>query len=152
MNEFLLTKLKTQYKEIDDLLVVLSSKQVLKRPNTDKWSILENMAHLARYQEVFLQRMLRILSQENPKLERYKAENDASFASWQNLSQAEVIKKLERSRLDLIDFFENLPTSEWDRIGTHPVLGALSIQDWLRFFLLHESHHLYTIFKIRHSY
>lgn len=152
MNEFLLTKLKTQYKEIDDLLVVLSSKQVLKRPNTDKWSILENMAHLARYQEVFLQRMLRILSQENPKLERYKAENDPSFASWQNLSQAEVIKKLERSRLDLIDFFENLPTSEWGRIGTHPVLGALSIQDWLRFFLLHESHHLYTIFKIRHSY
>lgn len=123
----------------------------MKRPRTDKWSMLENLAHLARYQEVFLQRMLRILSQENPKLERYKAENDPSFAYWQNLSQAEVIKKLERSRLDLIAFFENLPASEWGRLGTHPVLGALSIQDWLRFFLLHESHHLYTVFKLRHT-
>ncbi len=152
MNQFLLTKLKTQYKEIDELLAALSSEQVLMRPTTDKWSILENVAHLVRYQEVFLQRMLRILSQENPLLERYKAENDPSFAPLQNLSQVEVIKKLERSRLDLIDFFENLPANEWGRLGTHPVLGALSIQDWLRFFLLHESHHLYTIFKIKHSH
>ncbi len=152
MNQFLLIKLRTQYKEIEDLLADLSSEQVLKRPTTDKWSILENMAHLARYQEVFLQRLLLILSQENPTLERYKAENDPSFLSWQNLSQSEVIQKLERSRLDLIDFFENLPAGEWDKVGTHPVLGALSIQEWMRFFLLHESHHLYTIFKNRHSY
>lgn len=117
---------------------------------TNKWSILEHVAHLARYQEVFLQRLLLILSQENPELERYKADNDPAFPAWQKLSQEEVLKKLKRSRLDLIDFFESLPVYEWDRLGTHPTLGALSMQEWLRFFLLHENHHLYAIFKIRH--
>ena len=151
MNPFLLTKLKTQYHEIDELLAELPLEKVWKRPGSNKWSILENLAHLARYQEVFLQRLLLILSQENPELDRYKAENDPTFPSWQKLSQEEVLKKLKRSRLDLVDFFESLPVNEWERLGTHPVLGALSIQDWLRFFLLHENHHLYAIFKIRQT-
>lgn len=123
---------------------------VSSRQHPDKWSILENLAHLARYQEVFLQRLLLILSEEKPEVGRYKAEDDPGFTAWQALEQGQLMKRLERDRLDLIEFFENLSAAEWERQGIHPVLGALSIRDWLRFFLLHESHHLYTIFKIRH--
>jgi hypothetical protein len=30
------------------------------------------------------------------------------------------------------------------RKGFHPSFGALTIPQWLEFFLLHEAHHLYT--------
>lgn len=151
MNQHLLTKLKTQHKEIPDLLEMLSPDLVKQRPKPTKWSILENLAHLGRYQEVFLQRLLLILSQDKPELGRYKAEDDSGFTTWQDLEQTQVIEKLERIRVDLIEFFENLAAEEWERTGSHPVLGALSIREWLRFFLLHENHHLYAIFRIRHT-
>jgi len=151
MNQLLLTKLKSQHREIYDLLATISPDLVEKRPQPNKWSIFENLAHLGRYQEVFLQRLLLILSQENPELGRYKAEDDPGFHAWHNLEQAQVIQKLEQNRLDLVVFFENLAAKDWERTGNHPVLGALSVRDWLHFFLLHESHHLYTIFKIKHT-
>jgi Protein of unknown function (DUF1569) len=34
------------------------------------------------------------------------------------------------------------------KTGTHPAFGILTIEQWLNFFLLHEAHHLFTIFKL----
>jgi len=44
---------------------------------------------------------------------------------------------------------ELLPVSlaELNKTGTHPVFGTLNLQLWLNFFLLHEAHHLFAIFK-----
>jgi hypothetical protein len=39
----------------------------------------------------------------------------------------------------------SLSDQELGRAGTHPVLGALAIPEWLEFFLLHEAHHLYVV-------
>lgn len=152
MNKLLLQKLNDQHKEIAYLLEDLPASFVSKRQRPDKWSMLENLAHLGRYQEVFLQRLLRILSHDKPKLGRYKAEEDPLFATWHNLGVDEISLKLKENRQDLIQFFENLSSPDWERTGIHPVLGPLSVKTWLQFFLLHESHHLYTIFKIRHSH
>jgi hypothetical protein len=34
------------------------------------------------------------------------------------------------------------------RTGNHPVFGSMNISQWLHFFLLHEAHHLFNIFKL----
>jgi hypothetical protein len=34
------------------------------------------------------------------------------------------------------------------RIGRHARYGRLTVVQWVEFFLLHEAHHLYTIFMI----
>ena len=33
-------------------------------------------------------------------------------------------------------------------IGHHPKYGALTLVEWTEFFLLHEAHHLFTLFKL----
>ena len=37
---------------------------------------------------------------------------------------------------------------ELKRVATHPAYGEMTMIQWLHFFLLHESHHLFTIFKL----
>jgi hypothetical protein len=32
--------------------------------------------------------------------------------------------------------------------GTHPKYGTLMITEWTEFFLLHEAHHLFTLFRL----
>jgi len=34
------------------------------------------------------------------------------------------------------------------RVGHHPRYGMLDVRQWTEFFLLHEAHHLYTIFML----
>lgn len=151
MNHLLLQKLKNQHREIELLLDGITPSLIQQRPLADKWSMQEHLAHLGRYQEVFLQRLLLILSKETPKLGRYRAENDPLFEPWRILELDEILTNIELSRQDLIAFFAKLSPEEWNRSGIHPVLGALSLIDWLQFFLLHENHHLYTLFKLRHT-
>jgi hypothetical protein len=41
-----------------------------------------------------------------------------------------------------------LKESELPRTATHPFYGEMTVLQWLNFFLLHEAHHLLTIFKL----
>ncbi len=38
--------------------------------------------------------------------------------------------------------------TDFDKRGTHIVFGKMNLHQWLNFFLLHEAHHLFTIFKL----
>lgn len=152
MNQLLLQKLITQYRELSLLLDDLPLGFIQKRHQAGKWSILENVAHLGRYQEIFLERLNLMLTRDQPALGRYKAENDPGFEEWTALTLDEVWKRLESGRQVLVDLFKRLSAIACQRTGEHPILGVLTIAEWLHFFLLHESHHLYTIFKIRHTY
>lgn len=57
MKQSLLTRLANQLDALDPLLSGLTADQIQQRPQPDKWSIHENLAHLGRYQEVFTDRI-----------------------------------------------------------------------------------------------
>jgi hypothetical protein len=42
----------------------------------------------------------------------------------------------------------NLSRTDLERIGIHKKFGNLNIIQWLEFFVLHEAHHIYTIFQL----
>ena len=42
----------------------------------------------------------------------------------------------------------SFPEDDLVKSGTHPLFGKMNLVQWLNFFLLHEAHHLFTIFKM----
>ena len=42
----------------------------------------------------------------------------------------------------------NFPSTDLAKTGTHPVFGEMTLLQWLNFFLLHEAHHLFVMFKL----
>ncbi len=42
----------------------------------------------------------------------------------------------------------SLKDDELRRIGIHLAFGEMTVVMWVNFFLLHEAHHLFTIFKL----
>ncbi len=42
----------------------------------------------------------------------------------------------------------NFPQSDFDKNGTHPAFGVMNLMQWINFFLLHEAHHMFAIFKL----
>jgi uncharacterized damage-inducible protein DinB len=144
----LTTRLEYQHNSIGDLIEGLSDEQIRRQVIPGKWSIFENIAHLATYQHAFLDRLHKILSQENPEFGRYNAESDPLFYDNCLRPTREIMQDLTTTRRKLIDEILSIEPGKFHRAGGHPVFGKLNITQWLHFFLLHEAHHLFTVFKL----
>jgi uncharacterized damage-inducible protein DinB len=141
-------RLNTQHLAIRELIRNLDEEIINRRPEIGKWSIQENLVHIVSYHQVFLQRMDKIIAGDNPYFERYRAEDDANFNKLQKLISGELLIHLEDERKKVIDFIFKLNKSELQKAGTHQKFGAMNLVEWIEFFLLHEAHHIYTIFKL----
>lgn len=111
----------------------------------------ENIAHLGRYNEIFFERMQIINNNNNPTIERYKADDDPGFTEWCSKPFDLAIADFYASRERLLNFFNSLSDEQLKRTGTHSAFGELTTEQSLQFFLLHEAHHFFTIFKLIHA-
>jgi hypothetical protein len=144
----ILCRLRHQHETIHELIGSLSEQQLRQRVNPEKWSAYENIAHLAVYHQVFLRRVQRIQEEEVPFFPRYVAEDDPDFPVWLQSSLSRLLGMVQESRQSLISLLESMDETSLQRIGRHARYGRLTVVQWVEFFLLHEAHHLYTIFMI----
>ena len=143
-----LGRLQSQHKTIHDLIKGFSEEELQKRVNQDKWSSFEQIAHLKAYQPTFYNRLQKMQHEESPSFERYVADNDPLFHECCKNSLKELLNDLETQRFIVINHLTTLPEQALRRTGRHPKYGLMTIIDWTEFFLLHEAHHLFSIFML----
>jgi DinB superfamily len=147
----ILERLQTQHLSLRTIISELNGEKLIMRHVSNKWSIRDNMAHLARYQKIFKERIDKILITDTPVFEPYKAENDTQFEKWLQKNPESLLIEINTDRIGLIQKLESLTEPDLQKAGIHSSFGRLNILDWTEFFLLHEAHHLFTIFKLAHS-
>lgn len=152
MNDNLNGLLQNQYLMLGDLLKNFDEDVLKKRYLKNKWSVFENIAHLGRYNEIFLGRMYEIQHKNNPLFERYIADEEDGFIEWTSRPIELVMVDYRLSRETVIRYFQSLSDEDLKRTGTHAKFGELSMIEWLEFYLLHEAHHLFTIFRLLHAH
>jgi uncharacterized damage-inducible protein DinB len=113
-----------------------------------KWSAHENLAHLARYHQIFLQRIDRILAEQAPEFPRYRAEDDPEWPAWTSLPTPQLFVRISSMRAKLMARLRSLSKEDFQRTGIHPKFGEMSLALWLEFFLVHEAHHLYVVLQL----
>lgn len=151
MKAYLLARLQHQPAALDHLLDGLTEAQFRQRPQSDKWSIFEHVAHLGRYQNIFVSRVTRIDREDNPAVERYVAEADPGFAEWTGLPYADLMERIREERRTLNTFLGLLHDAQLRRTARHPLYGPMTVEGWTEFFLLHEAHHLFAILRLAGS-
>jgi len=145
------SRLQYQHETIHDLLKGFSEEELKQRIQKDKWSPFEQVAHLTSYQPVFLQRMQLIEQGGNPLFDRYVADNDPAFLESCKKSLNELLNDLIAQRVIIINHLMALSDTAVRKTGRHPKHGLMNIADWTEFFLLHEAHHLFSIFMLTRS-
>ena len=142
------TRLEYQHKSLIDIIEGLSDEQIRWQIIPGKWSVFENIVHLSTYQHVFMQRIGQILNEENPQFSRYAADSDPLFHDNCSKTTREIMNDLITTRRELTGKIFSLKQEQLKHTGIHPVFGEMNVIQWLNFFLLHEAHHLFTIFKL----
>lgn len=142
----ILTRLQHQYEALSELTDGLTERQLKQRINPDKWSAFGNIAHLAAYQPMFLARLERIAAEDAPSFERYVAEKDPLFPDYLNISLQSLQDLISTRATQITIRLASLDDTGLLRTGLHPRYGKLTVPQWTQFYLLHEAHHLFTIF------
>ncbi len=144
----ILDRLSSQHKSITEIISGADETRIAFHPAPGKWSAHDNIAHLARYNIVFQERLQKIISEEEQTFPRYIAENDSEFPQWQEMKTNGLLSSVQNERMKIFSFANSIPGNHLKRIGIHPRFGRLNVADWLEFFLLHEAHHMFTIFQL----
>lgn len=137
-----------QYRIVKHYIEDLPSQAIHTRFTPDRLSIHETIAYLCRYQYIFMDRLKLISSDINPFFEVYLPENDAEYQFTVARTTGALLHDIYRIRDEMRQSLTKLSPAECSRIGTHAILGRMNIHQWLEFFLLHESHQFYKIFKL----
>ena len=93
-------------------------------------------------------RIHQMLKGGSPVFSAYRADDEPDFLQARELPLNELNRKLVGNRRQILELITNLPDNDLLLQGTHPKYGTLTIAEWTEFFLLHEAHHLFTIFKL----
>jgi hypothetical protein len=121
------------------------SDRILSERLDDKWSIKENIAHLAEVEEICLKRIHELTNGISPI-------SSAVFELRQeyNIQPAKtVLNYFEENRITAIDHFKKLTDAELQKSGIHPRLKIPITPLGLTFFHAeHDDHHIVRINEI----
>ena len=149
--EYLLHRLQFQYKPIEWLIRSVSPERINMKPAPEKWSMHDLVTHLAKYQPFFIERLYRILNEDQPAFNRYRAEEDPEFEQWRRWSIVSLIARLVQDRQRIYEIVTGLSEEQLKRKGRHIKFGLMEVTEWLDFFLWHEAHHIFIMYQLAHD-
>jgi hypothetical protein len=115
------------------------------RPSDDRWSDLEYACHVRDVYRLFLERLVQMLSEDNPSFQNWDQEETAIAERYDLQCPSTVSDAFVRAVSSLADQFQKVSGTEWLRPGirsdgsayTIATLGALALHDPI--------HHLWDV-------
>jgi hypothetical protein len=114
----------------------------------DGWSALEIVCHLRDFEEIFYNRVVRILHEAMPMLDAYDHEGLAAERDYIHEDPARAFRQLAETRRRFIRLFESLTPEQWERRGIHPENGEWTVIDALMQVGHHDINHLEQLTRV----
>lgn len=128
----------------DDLARIVKDRTVedLLRPSRDGgWGVVEVLAHLRDWEEVFLERLTRSVAEDHPFLPAPDDELWPIERDYRGQDPAQTLDRFRELRAETLAFLHGLPAAAWDRRAEHGVFGDVTIL-WLADHICdHDSEH-----------
>ncbi|MBI1846809.1 MAG: DinB family protein [Candidatus Rokubacteria bacterium] len=141
--EEILRTLRATAKTAMDLGAGLLPGQMTRRARDDEWSMVEILQHLIRGErEVVLPRLRRMLVEDGPVFVSSSASRTGFAAPPQSGDWSAALAAFRRVRADTLTFLDALAEAHWERKGTTPTCGTLTIEEYARYLAEHDLEHL----------
>jgi len=118
------------------------------RDGVDGWNVLQIIAHLNDYEEIFGQRMTAVLNEQNPAFAAYNPDQLAVENKYEDKDFVAVFAEWNTRRQEHIARVSALSPDDWNRTGVHPTSGMTSVLEiWLNA-ALHDVNHTEQIIRV----
>ena len=134
---------------IEESLHGLSDDELRHRPSPDEWSALEICCHLRDYAQEEGVRVRRLVEEDGPALEAYDQEAWARERNYQGEDIRRLRTTLRAFLGGLAYQLEGLSDQQWERGGTHPETGPVTVRSRAEQQVAHARAHLEQLRTIR---
>jgi hypothetical protein len=136
---------------IDEAMQGLSDDELRRRPSPDEWSILEVSCHLRDYAEIEGQRIRCLVEEDEPTLVPWDQEVLAREHNYEGDDPHRVRISLRAFWGGLAYQLEGLSDEDWQRGGTHPEIGRVTVHSRGELEVEHVRQHLEQLTAIRET-
>ena len=127
----------------------LSPEELTARPGPGDWSILELVIHLADSDSIAIDRMKRMLIEDNPPLLYADETAYVRLLASHEQSLEDALTLFELGRRQFARVLRALPDEAFDRLGTHNRRGILTVGGSVKDDIDHVDHHLAFLLEKR---
>jgi uncharacterized damage-inducible protein DinB len=135
-------------KKLQKLIKPLSKAQLTRRPEPNKWSIAEILAHLADAELVGSWRMRLIIGSNGVPIQAFDQDVWAETFTYSRRDPTVSLETLRVLRENNLRMLKALPKELWENYGMHQERGKETIAHIVRMFAGHDLNHLAQIEKI----
>jgi uncharacterized damage-inducible protein DinB len=127
---------------VDRLLAAAPGADYDRRPDPQRFTTREMMAHLADWEPIWLERFTLIRDTENPPLPNRDPDEWAARNGYETADVTEQQARFRVGREKLLALLTALTPEQWERRGTHSAWGPLSMEELAVLVLGHDGYHL----------
>jgi hypothetical protein len=148
----LVARLHQHSEDIRRITANLDDAALGRRLNAAQWSVTELVCHVWRVQQLFEDRLDRMLGSEMPAFESYGPDGDPVFeALVASHGASRAVEAFRADRDQLVRRLDALTDAQWRRQGRHPTFATFDIEFLIEYMVHHEAHHVYQMFMRRLS-
>jgi uncharacterized damage-inducible protein DinB len=112
------------------------------RPDPERFSLREIMAHLADWDEVWRERFERSVNEDVPLLLRPDLNQRAQEQGYAQVEPHECLARLQKERTALTGWLRSLPEGAWTCLARLERMGDIPVEGLAALVLAHDSYHL----------
>lgn len=146
---YLFTALSGAPALFDQLLQELTEAEADRRPDPERFTIREVIAHLAEWDAIFLERMQRICNEDTPLLPDCDEGQMAIEHDYAHKDVAEQLQLFRARRAAVIAFLKERKPEEWSRVGNRPEIGMLTLEGIAFLMAVHDTYHVQQVVDYR---
>ncbi|MGI4788986.1 MAG: DinB family protein [Janthinobacterium lividum] len=140
--EYLLIDLEASPKTLALMLASMSDPADYdKRPDPDRFTLREMVAHLADWDDVFLGRLIQTRDEEMPILQGLDEGQIALANNYAAADPKECLARYEANRRRLVSVLRGLTPEQWERVGNHTELGPITMATQAVLVGAHDGYH-----------
>jgi hypothetical protein len=116
------------------------------RPDPERFTLREMIAHLADWNPIFQERVTRICAEEAPVLPDRDEGQIAVDRDYAHSDPQASLSRFRAGRAQLLAYLQSLEPEQWERTGSymadHPRgSGAITVEDWAVQVVAHDGYH-----------
>jgi len=127
----------------------LGSEDLTARPGPGKWSILELVVHLTDSDCISIDRMKRMLIEDNPSLLYADETAYVDRLCTHDQSLEDAVTLFEVGRRQFARVLRKLPDAAFERAGTHNRRGRVTVGAMVKDYIEHVDYHLKFLYDKR---
>jgi hypothetical protein len=146
----LIDRLRRQASDVRRLTSGIPEDKLTTPTVSGKWSLKELACHFRRMEEVWAERLHRIMTEADAQMVPYdNPDTDPRFVELKKAPTDQIVADYLRERETICRRLESLSPADWHRKARHPEFQHYDVHFMVEYMALHEAHHVYQLFQRR---